>query len=272
MVGGFAGRALVELVLTGATCGVLGVQVVLRRLGFFAESLGHVTFLGIVVAVILGADITVGAGVAAPCAVAVMSRAGLASRRHHHYPAIMVSGALALGVVLIAARPGFSKDLTAALVGSPLTVGSDDIAAAAVVAVLVATVLALGHKELTLAAFDPVVARALGYPAWVIDGGLLALIALTVVAATPAVGATLPLALLIGPAAAAVVWTRRLIPATLLGGASGATCSAAGLALSVHYRLATAATVAVLCGSLLASAAATGRRGDRARPAPATGL
>ncbi|MEV5706150.1 hypothetical protein [Actinoallomurus sp. NPDC052274] len=60
-----------------------------------------------------------------------MARSGLATRGHHQHAGVMVSGALALGVVLISARPGSSKDLTAALVGSPLTAGTGDIAAAA---------------------------------------------------------------------------------------------------------------------------------------------
>jgi ABC-type Mn2+/Zn2+ transport system permease subunit len=100
----------------------------------------------------------------------------------------------ALGVVLISAQPGISKDLTAALVGSPLIVGTGDIAV--------------------------IVAR----------GGLATLLAVTVVTAVPAVGATLPLALLVGPAAAALLWTRRIVPATVLGGLLGAAAGAADLA------------------------------------------
>jgi ABC-type Mn2+/Zn2+ transport system permease subunit len=53
-------------------------------------------------------------------------------------------------------------------------------------AVLVAGVLTLGHKELVLAAFDPVAMRALGYRTRPADGGLLALAGLTVVTAVPA--------------------------------------------------------------------------------------
>jgi zinc/manganese transport system permease protein len=52
-----------------------------------------------------------------------------------------------------------------------------------------------------LAAFDPTTIRALGFRAHLIDGALLTLLAVTVVTAVPAVGATLPLALLVGPAA-----------------------------------------------------------------------
>ncbi|GAA4605427.1 metal ABC transporter permease [Actinoallomurus liliacearum] len=261
------GRALAELILVGAVCGVLGVQVVLRRLAFFSETLGHVIFLGVIVATMAGTDVKVGAGLAAVGAVAVMGRSGLASRRHHQRSGVVVSGALALGVVLISARPGFSKDLTAALVGSPLTAGTGDIAAATGVTVLVAVALTIGHKELTLAAFDPVVTRALGYRTRLIDGGLLALLAVTVVTAVPAVGATLPLALLVGPAASALLWTRRILPATLLGGLLGAATGAAGLAISLHYRIATAAGTAVICGTLFALAATTSTLTTRSTPA-----
>ncbi|MEV5703631.1 metal ABC transporter permease [Actinoallomurus sp. NPDC052274] len=259
-------RALTELLLTGGVCGVLGVQVVLRRLAFFTETLGHVTFLGIVAAAVVGADIKIGAGIAAVGAVAVMGRGGVASRSHHQRSGAMLSGALALGVVLISTRPGFSKDLSAALVGSPLTAGTGDITVAAITAVLVAVTLTLAHKELVLAAFDPSVTRALGYPTRLIDGGLLALLAVTVVTAVPAVGATLPLALLVGPAASALLWTRRIIPATLMGGVLGAASGAAGLALSLHYRVATAAGTAVICGALFIVAATTTLVGRARRP------
>lgn len=272
-MGGFAGRALMELTLLGAVCGVLGVQVVLRRLAFFTETLGHVAFLGIVVATVTQVDVKIGAGSAAMAAVALISRGGDAARRHHQHTGVVVSGALALGVVLISAQPGFSKDLTAALVGSPLTVGSGDIVVTAAVAVLVAAVLTLGHKELVLAAFDPAATRALGYRARLIDGGLLALVGLTVVTAVPAVGSTLPLALLAGPAAAALLWTRSLVPATLLGGLLGAASAAAGLAISLHYRVATSAGIAVICGLLFALAVTTGGFAPARRPAAtATGL
>ncbi|WP_425455111.1 metal ABC transporter permease [Actinoallomurus bryophytorum] len=116
-----------------------------------------------------------------------------------------------------------------------------------------------------LAAFDPVGVRALGYPAWLVYLGLPAMLAITVVTAAPAVGATLPLALLVGPAATALLWTRRAVPATVLGGLLGAFAAVTGLELSLHFRLAASATVAVVCGGLflVTVAAARTRGGDR---------
>lgn len=45
--------------------------------------------------------------------------------------------------------------------------------------------------------------------------------------------APLQLVLLVGPAASALLWTRRILPATLLGGLLSATTGAAGLAVSL---------------------------------------
>jgi manganese/iron transport system permease protein len=266
-MGGFAERAAVELVLVGTACGALGVQVVLRRLAFFTETLGHVVFLGIVAATVVNTDIRVGAALAAAGAVVLARRGTVATARHS---GLVVSGALALGVVLISARAGFSKDLTAAMVGSPLTVSTGDIVLAGALAAGVAIVLTAAHKELLLAAFDPMGVRALGYPAWLVGLGLPAMLALTVVTAAPAIGATLPLALLVGPAATALLWTRRAVPATVLGGLLGAFAAVIGLELSLHFRLAASATVAAVCGGLflVTVAAARVRGGDRSVSVP----
>jgi ABC-type Mn2+/Zn2+ transport system permease subunit len=96
------------------------------------------------------------------------------------------------------------------------------------------------------------------------------MLALTVVTAAPAVGATLPLALLVGPAATALLWTRRAVPATVLGGLLGALAAVAGLELSLRFGLVASATVAVVCGGLflVTVAAARARGGDLSVSAP----
>ena len=46
----YARRALVEALLVGALCGLVGVHVVLRRLSFFTMAMTHATFPGVVLA------------------------------------------------------------------------------------------------------------------------------------------------------------------------------------------------------------------------------
>jgi len=70
-------RAIVEVVLVGAFAGVVGVQVVLRRLAFFTMAMTHATFPGVVLAAVLGFNIYLGgaaAGVVVALAVTAASR------------------------------------------------------------------------------------------------------------------------------------------------------------------------------------------------------
>ncbi|MGP3957664.1 metal ABC transporter permease [Nonomuraea sp. 3N208] len=246
----FAWRALCELVLVGAVCGGLGVHVVLRRMAYTADMLSHVMLPGAVAASLAAADLRIGAAAAVLVAgTVVATRPSLAGKAAHTTTTgVVVSGALAAGAALTSLSDGFRVDLAAALIGSPLTATTADIAIFAGVSLVVVVTLALFGKELLLAAFDPAGCRALGYPARGLDALLLTLLGAVLVAAVPAVGSILPLALIAGPSGAALMWTRRVLPAMALAAVLGAGAGACGLVLSLHYRLAAGATVALLCG------------------------
>jgi ABC-type Mn2+/Zn2+ transport system permease subunit len=121
------------------------------------------------------------------------------------------------------------------------------------------------HKELVLGAFDPAILEALGYPVRRLDAALYTLLALTIITCVPAVGAILPVALIVGPSVAALRLTRRIVPAMVAGAAFGALSGAVGLGLSLTWDLATGATVCLVTGGLFALGLLTGRR-PRPRP------
>lgn len=270
----FMQRALLEAVLVGTLCGVVGVHVLLRRLPFFTVALGHATFPGVVLASLLGLDLLVGAGVFGVVVVLAVALLG-ATERIEETSAIgvVLSGAFALGVVLISTRSGFSRDLAGYLVGSIITVQVAQIVATAVAGVVVLAALTLLGKELLLAAFDRTAAAAMGYPVVALDVAFLVLLEVTVVTSVPAVGTILPVALIAAPAAAARLWSDRvgvcMVIAALIGAASGAT----GLALSALWPAAAGpmivltATTAFLISLLVAPhGGLLARRTRRMRP------
>jgi len=246
----YARRALVEVLLVGALCGVVGVHVVLRRLSFFTMSMTHATFPGIVLAALLGLNLYLGAGVFG--ALLVLAIAWLWSRPgtdESSVVGVVLSAGFALGVVLLSAQSGFTKDLSAYLVGSVLAVGVGDLAVTAGVGVAVLLLLAALGKELVLGAFDRGGLRALGYPARFLDVLLLLAIEATVVSAVPAVGVILSVALIVAPAATARLWTDRLATMTALAVGLGALSGLAGLVISQQVGVsAGAAIVLVACG------------------------
>ena len=77
---GFARRALLEAVMVGGLCGVVGVHVLLRRLPFFTMALGHATFPGVVLAGLLGISLFAGAAAFGAVVVVVVALLGTRER------------------------------------------------------------------------------------------------------------------------------------------------------------------------------------------------
>jgi ABC-type Mn2+/Zn2+ transport system permease subunit len=250
---GFARRALLEAVMVGGLCGVVGVHVLLRRLPFFTMALGHATFPGVVLAALLGVSLFLGAALFGAVVVVVVALLGARERVDDTSAVgVTLSGAFALGVLLLSAQAGFSRDLSAYLVGSIVTVQPSDLVTTAVVGAVVLGVLAALHKELVLGAFDRVGLAALGYPALALDIALLLLVEATVVTSIPAVGTILAVALIVAPAATARLWTERLRATMTLSAALGAASGLVGLAISLQWRVAAGATIVLVATGLFA--------------------
>lgn len=125
---------------------------------------------------------------------------------------------------------------------------------------VVALVLLFVHRPLWFAAFDPVGARALGYPVGALDLLVLVLIEAVVITALPAVGTILALSLGVAPAAAARLWTDRLVTMTLAAVAIGLVSALGGLWLSSALDVAAGGAISLLAAlafvvSLLSSKA-----------------
>ena len=255
-------RALLEAVLVGALCGSVGVHVLLRRLPFFTLALSHAAFPGVVLASLLGVSVYLGGAVAALGLVVAVAAIGSTHRLEAATATgVALSGAFAIGVLLQSAQTGASKDLAGFLVGDVLTVGAADLATTAAFGVVVLGGLALFHKDLVFAAFDPVGARAAGYRTTHLELVVLAFVALTVVTSIRAVGTILAVALLVMPALAARQWTddigRMMALAALFGAASGV----GGIAASAQWGIAGGSAIALAATSLLATTVALQQAG-----------
>jgi manganese/iron transport system permease protein len=230
----------------GLTCGLIGTYVVLRGMAFIGDALAHAIFPGVVIAFLLRADFFLGAiffGVLTAALIGVISR----NRRVSEDTAIGVlfAGMFALGVVLISTVEGYTGALTGFLFGDILGVSVGDIVSSLVIGGLVLLALVFFHKELVLVAFDDDMAEASGLPVWLVNGGLLLLIALTIVVSLRAVGNILVVAMLITPAAAARLWTDRLPAMMGLSALFGALGGITGLYISYYTNLAAGATIVV---------------------------
>lgn len=257
----FMRRALVEMLLLALVCGPLGVWVLLYRHSYAAESLSHGMLPGLVLAALVGAPLVLGAAggvLVAAAGIALVAR----DRRMGSEVgvAVVVSALFGLGAIL-ALSPRVPPRLEELLFGDPLAVTVTDLIAGALLAAAVLGALAAGHRALAAASFDRDVAPALGVRPARAESVLLVLLAVTTVAAVQGLGNLLLVALILGPAAAALNLARRLPAALALAAGLAALAGVAGLELSYHLEIATGAAIA-LC------AIATCGLAPLRRPAP----
>src|SRR3954452_15789642 len=261
----FMRTAVLELALLAVAGGLLGAFVVLRRLAFFAHAVGSATFPGLVVADAAGIRALPAALVVALGYAAAVQRAG--ARATDAVTGVVLAAALAVGVVLASDVFHSSARVDTLLFGSLLAISPGDVwaAAGAALAAALAT-LALGPTWLA-SGFDRDGAHALGAPVRAADGLLLALVAATVVASLPAVGALLTAALFVVPAAT-VRLVARSVPALLAGSVALALAEGiAGAYLALWANVPPGPAVAVLGGAVFAVVALAGA----ALPSPARG-
>lgn len=243
----FMQRALFEVVLMGVTCGLIGTYVVLRGMAFIGDALAHAIFPGVVIAFLMRVSFFVGAlvfGLLTAFTIGALAR----NRRVSEDTAIGVlfAGMFALGIVLISTVRGYTTDLASFLFGNIVSVGVEDMLASTIVGLVVLGALVLFHKELVLVAFDTDMAEAVGLRVWLVNLGLLMLMALTIVVSLRAVGNILVVAMLVTPAAAARLWTDRLRVMMGLSALFGALSGASGLFLSYHTKWAAGGTIVLV--------------------------
>jgi len=257
-------RALLEVLLLAAVGGTLGCWIVLGGLSYGAESLAHGMFPGLVLAALAGVPLLLGgaAGIlVAALAIALAARVGRDRIGRDDAIAVAVTTLFGLGA-LLALSPAVPVGIQGLLFGDVLGTSRGDLLAGAALAALVAIVLVLAHQRLLAVGFDRGGARALGIAPVAVDALLLTLLALAVLVAVQGLGNLLVVAVLVAPAAAARLLTRRLAPMMACAVVLGVLAGVGGLYVSYYARLAAGASIAGLLVAvwLLAQAASQIRK------------
>jgi manganese/iron transport system permease protein len=243
----FMQTAALAAILVGITCATLGVYVVLRRMAFIGDALSHTVLPGLVVAYLNQWNLFGGAVIAS-----VLTALGIGwlSRRQAVREdtaiGVLFTGMFALGILLMSTVRSF-RDFSHILFGYILGVTGDQLLIIAGIAVVILVTLLVMHKELELSSFDPVHAQVIGLRVDRLRYVLLILMALAVVAAVQAVGVVLTSALLVVPAAAASLISKRLPTMMLLAVLIAVFSSLIGLIFSYRVDVSSGAAIVLTC-------------------------
>ena len=258
----FMVRGLAAALIVGVVCPVLGAYVVLRGMAFFGDALAHIILPGVVAAFLLGWPLVSGALIVGVAAALVIGAIGRRSAiKEDAAIGVVFAGCLALGIALLSARRGYAVDLTHILFGNLLGVSSADLALIAVLSTLALLAVFALYKEFLVLSFDPLLAATLRLPADRLQNLMLILMAVVIVVSIQAVGVALVLAMLVTPAAAASLLTRRLPVMMGVGAAIGAASAIVGLYLSYYTNLPSGPAIVLTATAMFFVALAVSRRG-----------
>jgi len=205
----FMVNMLLATTVAAAVCAMISCWIVLIGWSLMGDAVSHAVLPGVVLAYIIGAPFAVGALIFGLGAVLLIGVVRDTSRvKEDAAIGIVFTTLFALGLVLISITPS-QTDLNHILFGNVLGVSQADLWQIIGLAVLTVFILTLKRRDLTLFAFDPTHAHAIGLSPRRLGALLLGLLALTCVVGLQIVGVVLVVAMLIIPGASAYLLTDR---------------------------------------------------------------
>lgn len=205
----FLVNAFLASLMIGPLLGVLGTLVVVKRLAFLSEAVGHSALTGVSIGILLGEPVTAPwISLFAFSIIFALTLQWVRGRTTVPYDALIgvfLSFALALGAALlmVVAKKVNAHLVEQVLFGSVLTADSQDIVILFTMFVLI-TALAFNYSNKAyLTALSPEIAKSFRVKTKLHDYSFVLLIALMTVAAVKIIGAVLVGALLLIPAASA---------------------------------------------------------------------
>ena len=245
--------ALVAGVVVGACAPLIGTFLVHKRMSLLGDGIGHLAFAGVAGGLLLGVWPVWSALAVSVLGAVAMER--LRSRGHATGDlalALFLYGGVAAAVVLAGRSDGGTAKALPYLFGSILTVTPGDVGVVAATGVVIVTAIAVTGRALFAIVVDEESARVAGLPVDALNTMLVALAAVTVVAAMRVVGVLLVAALMVLPVATARLVAGSFRATLVVGAVVGIACVVAGLAAARAWALAPGGSIVLAAAAAFA--------------------
>ncbi len=249
----FMKRALLAVLFVAPAAAAVGVPLVQFRMAFFSDAIGHSAFTGVALGVLLGIHplltmVAFGLFVA----YAIMLVKGRTGLSPDTVIGVFFSTVIALGIAIISAQKGLTRNLQAYLYGDLLAISGVEVLWMAALSLAVAVYLFLAYNRILLLGVHEEFARSLGVRGRALEISFSLVVALVVTTAIRAVGILLVTALLVVPAAAARNVARGAAAAFWIAIAISLASGLAGIAASYYFDTATGATIVLFTAAFFA--------------------
>ena len=205
----FMRDALLGGTIVALAAGLIGYFVVIRNTAFAAHALAHIGLPGATGAVLVGLPVAFGLGVFCVGGAVVIGALGKRAAERDVATGTVLAMAIGLALFFNSLATKASGTMTNILFGNLLAISREQLVGFAGLLILLALSIGVIYRPLLFASINFQVAEAKGVPARGLSIIFMALLGLAVTMAIQAVGSLLLFALVVTPAATAIMLTAR---------------------------------------------------------------
>jgi len=240
----FMQRAFVAGLFIAVLASISGNFVVLRRYSLMSETLAHSALVGVAVGLVAGYNpLWVAVIVAVSSAWLIEYLRSTFSLYSDAILAIILSGSLAMAIIIVSLGGAFNNSLFSYLFGSILSVTNEDVITIVIVGSISLLFLLLFSKELYFIAYDEEVAQTSGIKVKFLNFLLVSVVAIIIALSIRVVGSLLIGALMVIPTVAALQYRVGFRNTMILSLLFALFSVIFGMTLSYHYSLPSGATI-----------------------------
>lgn len=243
----FLQRALVAVILVGLICAALGLFTVFNRMSFFADVIAHSALTGIAIGLLINVLpfwTALVFGVLIAWTVGFLKNKGKIN--NDTLLGLFLPFSMALGILLMQLKKGYTPDLMSFLFGSILTVSSYDLLIELTVVLVVGLWLRYNFKKLVFLSFDRDSAKVSGIDVERLEYWFMILTAIVVVASLQVAGIALVGALIVVPVVTAKNIAKNITQTWWLSIVFGVSSGIVGLIISYIFNVASGATIVMV--------------------------
>jgi len=243
----FMQRAFIAGIIIATLASLSGTFVVLKRYSMISETLAHSALVGVAIGLVAGYNPLWMAVIIAVVAAWIIEylRSSFAIYSDAIL-SILLSGSLALAVIIVSLGGAFNNSLFSYLFGSILSVSSDDLKVIALFGSLSLALLLAFSKELYFIAYDEEVAKVSGIKVKLLNFLLVTVVAIIIALSIRVVGSLLIGALMVIPTVTALQYRVGFHKTLFIALFVALFSVVLGMTFSYYFSLPSGATI-VLC-------------------------
>ena len=235
----FMVRAFLVGSLVALCSALLGVSLVLKRYSMIGDGLSHVGFGALAIAAVVAA-------------VLLLRISGSSKIKGDAAIALISTGALAIGIMVISMTTGMNTDVYNYMFGSILAMSGEDVQFSILLSVAVLILYLFFYNKIFAITFDETFARATGVRANLYNTLIAVLTAVTIVLGMRMMGALLISSLIIFPALTSMRVFKTFKGVILNSAILSVVCLILGVTISYVYATPAGASVVVVNMAMLA--------------------